>query len=296
MRATSTSMRAESPSARTPTVASGPASAGIHVQSHSDSPPLRVVSRSAPMAAARAPAAKSTDRPAAARPCRRSGATTARMTKAAAGRSRARRAGRAGSVMGFPSTFEDVQVVGHHRALHPEDEDDDSEAERHLGHRDGNGEGGEDHAHDVGIEAREGDEVDVDGVQHELDAEEDAHGIPPCHHAKEADGEEDGGQGEIGTEAHAICPRHNGQVDRLTAYSFLGPSEVERAEKPDEEEDSEELEGQDELRHQHLAEGPRHVHPDGQVLMTEFVLPFELLAVLLLVGLLGALYFARPEE
>jgi NADH:ubiquinone oxidoreductase subunit 6 (subunit J) len=34
----------------------------------------------------------------------------------------------------------------------------------------------------------------------------------------------------------------------------------------------------------------------GQVLLTEFVLPFELLATLLLVGLLGALYFARPEE
>ena len=34
----------------------------------------------------------------------------------------------------------------------------------------------------------------------------------------------------------------------------------------------------------------------GQVLLTEFVLPFELLAVLLLAGLLGALYFARPEE
>jgi NADH:ubiquinone oxidoreductase subunit 6 (subunit J) len=34
----------------------------------------------------------------------------------------------------------------------------------------------------------------------------------------------------------------------------------------------------------------------GQVLLTEFVLPFELLAALLLVGLLGALYFARPEE
>ncbi len=34
----------------------------------------------------------------------------------------------------------------------------------------------------------------------------------------------------------------------------------------------------------------------GQVLLTEFVLPFELLAVLLLVGLLGALYFARTEE
>ena len=34
----------------------------------------------------------------------------------------------------------------------------------------------------------------------------------------------------------------------------------------------------------------------GQVLLTEFVLPFELLAVLLVVVLLGALYFARPEE
>ena len=34
----------------------------------------------------------------------------------------------------------------------------------------------------------------------------------------------------------------------------------------------------------------------GQVLLTEFALPFELLAVLLLVGLLGALYFARAEE
>jgi len=34
----------------------------------------------------------------------------------------------------------------------------------------------------------------------------------------------------------------------------------------------------------------------GQVLLTEFVVPFELLAVLLLAGLLGALYFARPDE
>ena len=34
----------------------------------------------------------------------------------------------------------------------------------------------------------------------------------------------------------------------------------------------------------------------GTSLLTEFVLPFELLAVLLLVGLLGASYFARPEE
>jgi len=34
----------------------------------------------------------------------------------------------------------------------------------------------------------------------------------------------------------------------------------------------------------------------GTLLMTRFILPFELLAVVLLVALLGASYFARPEE
>jgi NADH-quinone oxidoreductase subunit J len=34
----------------------------------------------------------------------------------------------------------------------------------------------------------------------------------------------------------------------------------------------------------------------GQALMTRFVLPFEILAVLFLAALLGATYFARPED
>ena len=34
----------------------------------------------------------------------------------------------------------------------------------------------------------------------------------------------------------------------------------------------------------------------GQAVQTRFVLPFELLAVLMLAGMLGAIYFARPEE
>jgi NADH:ubiquinone oxidoreductase subunit 6 (subunit J) len=34
----------------------------------------------------------------------------------------------------------------------------------------------------------------------------------------------------------------------------------------------------------------------GTTLLTRFILPFELLAVLLLVSLIGASYFARPEE
>jgi NADH:ubiquinone oxidoreductase subunit 6 (subunit J) len=34
----------------------------------------------------------------------------------------------------------------------------------------------------------------------------------------------------------------------------------------------------------------------GEAVLTRFVLPFELLAVLMLAALLGALYFARPED
>jgi NADH-quinone oxidoreductase subunit J len=34
----------------------------------------------------------------------------------------------------------------------------------------------------------------------------------------------------------------------------------------------------------------------GGLLLTQFVLPFELLAVVLLVALVGASYFARPED
>ena len=34
----------------------------------------------------------------------------------------------------------------------------------------------------------------------------------------------------------------------------------------------------------------------GEGVMTQFVLPFELLALLMLAALLAAIYFARPEE
>ena len=42
----------------------------------------------------------------------------------------------------------------------------------------------------VAAEPREGDQVDVDGVQHQLDAEQDADGVAARHHAEEADAEE----------------------------------------------------------------------------------------------------------
>jgi NADH:ubiquinone oxidoreductase subunit 6 (subunit J) len=34
----------------------------------------------------------------------------------------------------------------------------------------------------------------------------------------------------------------------------------------------------------------------GQAILTQYALPFELLAVLMLTGMLGAIYFARPED
>jgi NADH:ubiquinone oxidoreductase subunit 6 (subunit J) len=34
----------------------------------------------------------------------------------------------------------------------------------------------------------------------------------------------------------------------------------------------------------------------GEMVLTRFVLPFELLALLMLAAMLGAIYFARPEE
>jgi NADH-quinone oxidoreductase subunit J len=34
----------------------------------------------------------------------------------------------------------------------------------------------------------------------------------------------------------------------------------------------------------------------GEAVLTRFVLPFELLALLMLAAMLGAIYFARPEE
>ena len=38
---------------------------------------------------------------------------------------------------------------------------------------------------------------------------------------------------------------------------------------------------------------PRQI---GETVLTRFVLPFELLALLMLAGLMGAIYFARPED
>src|SRR5574342_533202 len=104
--------------------------------------------------------------------------------------------------MGARSAPEDVQVIGDDRALHSEDEDHDRQAQRDLGHGDRDGERGEDHSHHVGVEARESDQVDVDGIEHQLDAEQDPDGVPSRYDAEETDGKERRGEGQVRAEPH----------------------------------------------------------------------------------------------
>ena len=65
----------------------------------------------------------------------------------------------------------------------------------------------EDHPGDVAVEAGERHQVDVDGVQHQLDAEQDADGVAAREHAEEADGEDDGGEVEVAPGAPCALTR-----------------------------------------------------------------------------------------
>src|SRR5207302_3224148 len=97
--------------------------------------------------------------------------------QAPGGRARASRCAR--------SAPQQVEVVGLDGPAHAEDHDDDGEADRDFGHRDGDGEQREDQPGQVVAKAREGYEVDVHGVEHQLDAEQDADGVLAREHAEE---------------------------------------------------------------------------------------------------------------
>ena len=51
--------------------------------------------------------------------------------------------------------------------------------------------------------ASEGDEGEVDGVEHQLDAHEHHQDVAPDEHADRPDGEQGGGQGEVPLPSHA---------------------------------------------------------------------------------------------
>src|SRR5713226_7861011 len=131
--------------------------------------------------------------------------------------------------MGSRSSSQDVQMIGHHRAPDAEDQDDQGQAQRYLGHGDRNRENGEDHPGRVAAEAGEGDQVDVDGIEHELDAQQDADGIAPGDHAEETGREQDGRQGEVGLQSHRLSPpcqiasqtRPEGAADRRRTRLYV---------------------------------------------------------------------------
>src|SRR5258707_2179063 len=183
-------VRASLPSAAgtTPRSATGIASRS------SRGPMSATAARQAETAATSAPAESTMESHAAALPERRSGTIRLSRPKDKAGASQAQSAKLPDAAM-VRLAPEEVQVVRHRGAADPVDEDDQGQAQRHLRHRDADGEHGEDHPGDVAQEAGEGHQVDVDRVEHQLDAEQDADGVSPGEHAEQPDAEEHGGQG-----------------------------------------------------------------------------------------------------
>src|SRR2546421_12351644 len=125
--------------------------------------------------------------PAAALPRRRSGRTSARSRKDTNGSARTRSA----------LSTEEIETVGVDRAPHPEDDDDDGETDRDFGDGDRDREDGEQQADGIAVQPREGDEVDGDRVQHQLDPEEDPDGVAPREHAEQPDREHKGGDDQV---------------------------------------------------------------------------------------------------
>src|SRR5438309_1747259 len=155
-------------STRRPTVAIGPPSAGIHAHVVSATKP----STQTVSAPANATAIEAIDTRPAPEPLRRSGATTASRRKAAKGIPRTRSGSQALASTALPP--QQVEAVRLDGSPDAEDRDDDRQPDGDLGDRDGDREEGEDQPRQVSVEARERDQVDVDGVEHQLDPEQDA--------------------------------------------------------------------------------------------------------------------------
>src|SRR2546427_6415634 len=194
-------MAFESGSTSRPTVAVGPSSPGIqlHVASlPSPSPHTTTATRNAATIAAieTAPAAP---------PARRSGATTARRTKLANGRPRTRTGSQ--TFASITSAPEQVEAVGLHPPPHTEDHDDDRPPHRDLGDRDRDREEREDQPEEVAVESGEGDQIDVHGVEHQLDPEQDPDRAAPREDAEEADREHRSEEhtSELQSQSNLVC-------------------------------------------------------------------------------------------
>src|SRR5438093_1555241 len=132
------------------------------------------------------------------RPVRRSGPTTASSRNAAKGSARTRSGSATSGVTALPP--QQVEAVRLDRPPHAEDHDDDCESHGDLGDGDGDREQGEDQPQQVAVKAREGNQVDVDGIQHQLDPEQDTDRVAAGQDPEEPDREHERGQDQIGRE------------------------------------------------------------------------------------------------
>src|SRR6266511_2920917 len=95
------------------------------------------------------------------------------------------------------SPLEQVDVVDAGRRALAEDGHQDAEADDHLGGGDHHHEEGQDLPVQVAVQLGEGDERQVDGVQHQLHAHEHHDGVAPDEHSGHADGEQQRRQHQV---------------------------------------------------------------------------------------------------
>src|SRR3954466_4399087 len=104
--------------------------------------------------------------------------------------------------LSIPSTLHEVDLGEVDRATVAVDEQDDGQSDADLGGGDGDDEQGEDLAGGRAAVGPEGDEVDVDGVEDQLDRHQDQHAVLPGEDAVDAGGEQERSQEEELVEVH----------------------------------------------------------------------------------------------
>src|SRR5919112_2384049 len=120
----------------------------------------------------------------------------------------------------FASELEQVGVVDRGGAPRPEDAEDDRQPDDDLGRGDEHHEQRDDLAVQRSPHAGEGDEGEVRGVEHELDAHEYDDGVTPEQERRGADREEDRRQVQVRVEAHRRPPCSTSSSMRATAASY----------------------------------------------------------------------------
>src|SRR6476619_632259 len=101
------------------------------------------------------------------------------------------------SRMPFPLSPHRARLFDVQRATLPEEGDREREADRGLARRYSNDKYREHLAGQIGQAARERDQVEVDGVQHELDRHENRQEVPPDEHAQKSDREQEERNDEV---------------------------------------------------------------------------------------------------